>query len=221
MIVLTGPLRGRAELTLVDGRLGLAWQPWPLLEEQQCPEEPPAGVHIPLYGRKGLVVAHALVDQQDAIDLQRWRWCINHGGYAVRSEQGRAVLMHRQLLGASPGAEVDHINRNRLDNRRCNLRVTDQAGNARNCSRNRRSKQPYKGVRKTCRSWAAVLKCSGQWYYTGGFNTPEEAAVAYDLMAIALFGEFAATNFRYREHLDCEDTLRQAVARASEVLRLD
>lgn len=146
---------------------------------------------------------------------------MNRGGYAVRSEGGRPILMHRVIASAPPGLEVDHINRNRLDNRRSNLRLTDYTGNMRNCSRNRRNTSGYKGVRRLGNRWAARLKCDGEWCCLGWFNTPEEAAVAYDLMAMALFGEFAATNFRYREYLDRESILRQLVAETAKILCVD
>jgi hypothetical protein len=165
------------------------------------------------------VAGHALVDDQDA-DLARFRWCMNNGGYAVRSERGRPVLMHRIIAGAPPELEVDHINRDRRDNRRCNLRLTDCAGNARNCGRNRTSQQPYKGVRRLGRRWGARLKFEGTWHCLGWFDTSDQAAVAYDLVALALYGEFAATNFKYREDRDSETLLQGVAAEAAETLRV-
>lgn len=123
--------------------------------------------------------------------------------------------MHRIIAGAPVGLQVDHINRNRLDNRRCNLRLTDQVGNARNCGPNRRSAQPYKGIRRVGRRWGATLKCEGVPCCISPFDTAEEAAVAYDLLAIALFGEFAGTNFRYGyESEDAFQLLAEQVAEA-------
>ncbi len=220
VIVLTGPLRGTAELTCPDGRLAVEWRPSRDLADPNPAEGEPEGYRIALRRRDGTVAGYALVDFQDA-HLDRHRWNMNRGGYAVRSEGGRPILMHRVIASAPPGLEVDHINRNRLDNRRCNLRLTDHTGNMRNCSRNRRNTSGYKGVRRLGNRWAARLKCDGEWCCLGWFNTPEEAAVAYDLMAMALFGEFAATNFRYREYLDRESILRQLVAETAKILCVD
>lgn len=120
------------------------------------------------------------------------------------------VTLHRVIMNPACGVEVDHINRDRLDNRRCNLRLTDRGGNARNCSRNRKNTSGYKGV---CRvgsrgRWGAEVVYKGANHWLGVFETAEEAAVTYDLAAMALHGEFAATNFQYSEPLLLLEDLR-------------
>lgn len=219
MIVLNGPLRGQVELTCPNGRLAVEWHPLSEVVDPVESERESEGYRIALWRRDGTIAEHALVDAED-IELERFRWNMNHGGYAVRGEGGRAVLMHRVIAAAPTGLQVDHINRNRLDNRRCNLRLTDHSGNVRNCSRNRRNTNGYKGVRRQGNRWGARLKCDGEWCCLGWFKTPEEAAVAYDLMAMALFGEFAATNFRYRNDHNQESVLRQLVTEVSAVFRV-
>lgn len=169
---------------------------------------------IPLWRRDGLVVAYALVDEVDA-SLAQDRWCIV-GGYAVRSlarsgGSRKWVRMHRLIAQAPEGVEVDHINRNRLDNRRCNLRLTDRFGNARNRSLNRASNSGYKGVRQFGSQggrWMAEISYEGRVFFLGVYQTAEEAAVTYDLAAMALHGEFAAPNFSYPEPLPLLDELR-------------
>lgn len=118
--------------------------------------------------------------------------------------------MHRVITQAPAGVEVDHINRNRLDNRRCNLRLTDRGGNTRNCSRNRKNTSGYKGVYGPDRSghWVASVVYQGKAYHLGSYLTAEEAAVTYDLAAMALHGEFAAPNFSYTEALPLLSDLR-------------
>ena len=84
--------------------------------------------------------AAALVDDEDFDWLNQWKWHLGAGGYASRREwnavekRTRGVLMHRLILNAPPpiGYVVDHINRNRLDNRRANLRLSTFQENARN-----------------------------------------------------------------------------------------
>jgi hypothetical protein len=69
-----------------------------------------------------------LVDDADYEWLSMWRWEYQ-SGYAVRKEDGRTIRMHREITDCPPGFDVDHINRNRLDNRRSNLRVVTRWGN--------------------------------------------------------------------------------------------
>jgi len=105
--------------------------------------------------------------------------------------------MHRVILDAPPAVEVDHINRNGLDNRRANLRLATRAENTRNAKLSRRNTSGFRGVSFDHFSgrWLAIVKSDGKTYRLGAFATPEEAAFAYDFAAAALHGEFASTNF--------------------------
>lgn len=137
------------------------------------------------------------------------------GGYAVRKESRhdgpKWLRMHRLIAEAPDGVEVDHINRDRLDNRRSNLRLTDRAGNARNRSRNMKSTSGFKGIRRYGRKssrWVAEIRFERHTHFLGIYATAEEAAVTYDLAAMALHGEFAATNFVHNEDLPLLAELR-------------
>jgi hypothetical protein len=173
------------------------------------PDPVPGALWIPLRNR-GEIVAYTLIDEQDA-QLARLTWRLEVSGYAARREKrqnhqnggwrARIVLLHRVTLGAPPGVEVDHINRNRLDNRRSNLRFATDGEQARNCSRNKRNTSGYKGVcfESARRRWKAAVAFEGRSYHVGLFDTPQEAAFAYDFAATALHGEFAATNCQLSE----------------------
>lgn len=93
---------------------------------------------IPLRRRDGSVKAWALVDSDDWPKVKDFRWYQAAIGYVVSAAgPGRRApkqYLHRFLtrLETGDGLEVDHINRNRLDNRRCNLRVTTRRQNAQN-----------------------------------------------------------------------------------------
>jgi hypothetical protein len=156
---------------------------------------------IPLHGRAGSVVAYALIDEQDAPLVAGRRWYLNPDGYACRREGGVSVYMHRLLAEAPRGAVVDHINRNRLDNRRANLRLTDWVGNARN---RRPGKRRYRGIRQVGSFWGIRIRHEGLRNCLR-FETAEDAALAYDVAAIALFGVEAPTNFDYGEGLQWLD----------------
>lgn len=110
------------------------------------------------------------------------------------------MLLHRELMGLGEfveGVIIDHINGNRLDNRRSNLRVTDRTGNRRNTSVQNNNKAGYKGVgpKKHGQPWRARITVDGKSLYLGAFDTPEEAARAYDAAALEHFGEYAWLNF--------------------------
>jgi hypothetical protein len=108
------------------------------------------------------------------------------------------LVIHKLILDVPPGMEVDHINRNTLDNRRANLRICTRAENCRN--RQRRSNN-ISGVKGVCRlpgrpsKWRAGIRVDGKFISLGCFQTTKEAAQAYDKAARKYFGEFAKTNF--------------------------
>ena len=155
-------------------------------------------VEIPL--TKGFV---AIVDDEDAevITAHKWHAHVPARGRTVyahmlRWANGRYKneSMHRLILNAPVGFEVDHINQNGLDNRRCNLRLATRAQN----EANKPPRSQYKGsywCQQTGR-WRARIRVDGHLRCLGRFDSAEEAARAYDVAAMEAFGEFAYLNFR-------------------------
>lgn len=76
----------------------------------------------------------ALVDDGDFEYLSQWKWHIHSTGYAIRSVDGghRKILMHRFIMDTPEGLETDHMNHDRLDNRRSNLKVCTKQENLSN-----------------------------------------------------------------------------------------
>lgn len=146
----------------------------------------------------------ALVDDGDFAWLSKWKWSHN-GGYAVRAEGPRGaqrrIAMHREIMQAPKGMVVDHINHDRLDNRRENLRVVDYSANALNRARTIREgfSSKYRGVARR-----SVPAASKPWRaYFGKKDlattvTEEEAARLYDLAALRALGPAAQLNFPVR-----------------------
>lgn len=143
---------------------------------------PDDAVLIPLRYRDGSVRAYALVDTADADFVNQWRWHLNSEGYAMRNEGRQRIRLHRALLGLTPSDETtgDHINRNRLDDRRENLRRIPKAGNRQNRSSNAMSSSKYRGVSwdARCKKWVAQVKSGRKNYYLGLFENEIDAADA-------------------------------------------
>ncbi|MEC0328736.1 HNH endonuclease [Paenibacillus macerans] len=105
--------------------------------------------------------------------------------------------MHRYLTDAPKGTVVDHINGNKLDNRRENLRIVSQTENQANRhSPNRNNTTGYRGVswHKAARKYEAGTNFGGQRQFLGLFDTAKEAARAYNAKTLELFGEYARLN---------------------------
>jgi hypothetical protein len=104
--------------------------------------------------------------------------------------------MHRQIMQAPAGLDVDHINGDRLDNQRGNLRIATRQQNCWNTTKRKGNyTSPYKGVSWRRGQWAAYITVSNRQRPLGKFADPIEAARAYDCAAREMFGEFAYLNF--------------------------
>jgi len=112
--------------------------------------------------------------------------------------------MHRLIMNAPEGLVVDHIDRNGLNNRKCNLRLCTKAQNVQNSRPRRNRSSKYKGVfwNKLNKKWSASIHKGDKRIYLGGFDDEIEAALAYDRKAAELFGEFAYLNFRTTDDTD-------------------
>ncbi len=126
-------------------------------------------------------------------------WCYQSPGYAAARINQRLVLMHRVIAALEWGPsvrEVDHRDRNRLNNRVANLRYASNSGNHMNKGPRCDNTSGYKGVfwHKGARKWMAQVKYEGTTHYLGLFRSKHDAAKAYNAKAIELAGEFAWLN---------------------------
>lgn len=145
-------------------------------------------IKIPL--TKGLV---AIVDDIDA-DLAELKWHVGGPGYAVRMSKRKAILMHRVIgsrMGFDARKNTDHINRNKLDNRRSNLRPCTQAENVRNSSPSKNNTSGAKGVYWWQNRWKAAIKFRGKQLHLGCFKYKKDAIAARRAAEIKYFGAFA------------------------------
>lgn len=125
------------------------------------------------------------------------------GKYPMFVKDGKHFYLHRFIMGVSGrGDIVDHINGDIYDNRRQNLRVCNKADNAHNMRcLSRHNSSGYKGVyfETFTKKWRAQIQFNGARIRLGRFETPIEAAEAYDKKAKELFGEYACTNADLRQ----------------------
>ena len=141
---------------------------------------------------------YTVVDEEDYDRLINRTWYASKSGntFVARSDSPTRILMHRLILNAENGIEVDHIDGNSLNNLRSNLRLCSHRLNICNQRTQLYKSSMYKGVSwsKVAKRWHAYIKCSGVRSHLGYFDTQEEAAKAYNNAAITLFGEFAKIN---------------------------
>jgi len=139
----------------------------------------------------------ALVDSCDIGVIKKHSWSINNTGYARTCINRKNILMHRMIMNSAPGDEVDHINGNRTDNRRNNLRHVSRPQNSWNYHKRQIGPSGFRGVcyQANCKKWKAQIRHNIKNYHIGLFDTPKEAAIAYDKEARRLRGAFARLNF--------------------------
>ena len=141
----------------------------------------------------------AIVDAADSLLVQGFAWRLLANGYVQASRGSMTIYLHRLIAGAGPGEIVDHVNRNPLDNRTCNLRIATKGENAANRGADRRrigTSSRHKGVawRKNRNCWGAYIHVDGKTRYLGSFKDETDAAVAYNKAALETWGEFARLN---------------------------
>jgi AraC-like DNA-binding protein len=173
---------------------------------------------VPLGGKKAAGRV-ALVDDEDFELVASRSWhaveacrCV-YAQTNVLLPDGRrgTTKMHNLIMGTTG---VDHVNHDGLDNQRTNLRPATQAENGRNVRKSASSSSQYKGVRAYAPvggepRYQARIRVNDEPVHIGTFSSEEDAAIAYDIYARALFGEFACLNFPERHDTEVP---RQVVA---------
>jgi hypothetical protein len=152
----------------------------------------------------------ALVDDADYELVSRYKWHLHEqdrgagrrtagpyartGVYNPADRRTKMILMHVLITGISTG--IDHANGNGLDNQRSNLRPSGQGLNTANARAAVGKSSRFKGVRRHREGkWEARIRIGGCPTYLGLFAAEEDAARAYDIAAVAQWGEFARPNF--------------------------
>jgi hypothetical protein len=148
----------------------------------------------------------AFVDDEDYEFLSQFKWYSLRGQYASANSKlpitkgGTPVLMHRLVIAARPGEQVDHIDGNGFNNQRSNLRLCTSSQNHANQKCGLRGCTRFKGVQfpkrvyKLKKPWLVRIMVNRKTKFSRYYRTPTEAACGYNIAAKELFGEFAKLN---------------------------
>lgn len=142
-----------------------------------------------------------LISDEDYEFLSQFKWHKIKGGYAIRNialGDGKWTIeyMHRDIarrMGLTiDGRQIDHRNRNKLDNQRENLRMSTQSQNVMNSPIRRNNTSSVSGVHfdKSKRKWVARVSVEGKSVFFKRFDTFEEAVEARKRIAKEYYGEF-------------------------------
>lgn len=150
---------------------------------------------IKLRGKRG---GYALIDDEDFEKVKILKWYHASIGYPRVYFKGKDVSLHRFIMNFPKGLEIDHINQDKLDNRKANLRICSRVENQRNTKkRASQCSSRYKGVswHKGANKWMLQIVKGGIYFYGSLLKNEIEAAKKYDEMAKELFGKYASANF--------------------------
>ncbi len=145
-------------------------------------------VEMCLYGRSGEVICKTKIDTEDVEKIKHLRWYKSRDDSVVNSKGYKHKILPRILINAPEDLEVDHINHDRLDNRKRNLRICTRSENKINrrfpgYHIHKNGKQPER--------WRVVLRKDKKIIYEKQFKTEDEARSARIEAEQRFFGEFA------------------------------
>lgn len=145
----------------------------------------------------------SIVDKDDYYRFRGFNWKLKDDGYVITdssiSAKRRGIAaklrLHRLILGIEDGPDVDHINGNKLDNRKCNLRRCTRSENLRNRIKSKDVRGVYLRTGKKYSHWFSVIQLPNskpkKQKYLGSFKTRKEAAQAFIKASLELHGEFS------------------------------
>ncbi|GEM_PF-1546853 len=158
-----------------------------------------------------------LIDSDCVDRISKYQWSVGKHGYATHGAGKNQILLHRFIVGAIGSDIVDHINHNKLDNRKSNLRICNNQQNTMNRGKQSNGKNDYKGICLTSDGrWQAQIGYDGESIYLGLYDDPETAAKAYDHAARMFFGNYAYLNFP-----NCTDAIKKEIKHFKKLTEID
>jgi hypothetical protein len=169
-----------------------------IIEDQIC--------KMKLYNNYSEEIAETIFDLKYKSEIEKYKWSLTYYGYVVTSwfdkdNKQHNIQLHQAIISLSKqevpdGYEIDHKDRNKLNNLEINLRICLHSENGKNQKTSSNNTSGYKGVywKKTSKKWKVLIRVNNQLVYIGCFTIKEDAAKAYNKAAIKYYGEFAGLN---------------------------
>lgn len=156
---------------------------------------------LPLYNRAKEIVGYTLLDDIDFGFACESVWRLDNKGYANRGQcvggKYKHIYLHREIAqraGLNISQQIDHVNQNKLDNQRTNLRSASRADQMRNRPKRTNNTSGFVGVswNKQYEKWIANIRVNGKQKHLGLFDDPLAAGLITALARIKYHGLFAA-----------------------------
>lgn len=150
---------------------------------------------INAFNKDKVIVKQILIDDDLWYELNQFKCCFA-GNYAIITIKNKPIPMHIYIHGRSEDDNliIDHINQNKCDNRRQNLRFNTATGNNHNQPKKDDATSIYKGVHLSKGKWSSNIRKNNKYYNLGIYDSELLAAIAYNVKAKELYGEFANLN---------------------------
>lgn len=147
----------------------------------------------------------AEVNTGDFEKLNKFRWTLKTSKrtsvlyakrFAIVNGKQTTIQMHTQIMNPPKGMQVDHIDRDGLNNRRSNLRITTRAQNQQNQRKHSKGSSKYRGVTFTAYGWVARISVNNKQVSLGIWSNEIKAALAYDMACRKYHGKHGRPNFK-------------------------
>lgn len=119
-----------------------------------------------------------IINETDLEKVKKYRWTLNHDGYPNNQSNRTQTFLHHYIIGRVKGLETDHINQNKLDNRKSNLRNITRAKNLLNLPQ-RKDSTHGTGISKFGHKYGVSIQYNKKRIFLGLYKTIEEAKKVY------------------------------------------
>lgn len=157
---------------------------------------------IVLRGVSQNIIGKAIIDKEDVAKVRSYKWRLSKGGtdrskcngvYTGNSQNSKCISLHRFLTNCPQAMYVDHINGNRLDNRKSNLRICTNQENNFNRTAQSNNISGFKGIwfDKSRNKWTTEIKYNNKKIYIGRYEDKE----------VAIFSRLYAEKILFKEYM--------------------